>query len=149
MAAARRRPSVVKMLAVCLLFLCGVAAHAIDRSAFTFTEYNFKISIAPEQSTLDVSGSVTIRNDSKEPQTSASLQISSTLEWRGITIKSEPVAWLAQTYTSDIDHTGALSEAIVKFDEPIAPGQRVEARYHYYAGGDPARRDEADADRDS
>ena len=33
-----------------------------------------------------------------------------------------PVEWLAQSYTSDIDHTGQLSEAIVKFDTPLAPG---------------------------
>ncbi len=131
MGSVRQWAIAVKALAVCLICLCATSARAIDRTAFTFTKYNLKVGIIPEQGALDVSGSVELRNDSKEPQSAASLQISSSLEWRGITIKGEPVGWLSQTYTSDIDHTGVLSEAIVKFDEPIAPGKSVTLDVHY------------------
>ena len=39
--------------------------------------------------------------------------------------------WLEQSYTSDIDHTGVLNEAIVKLDKPLAPGEilRLKVRY--------------------
>jgi hypothetical protein len=43
----------------------------------------------------------------------------------------QEVEWLQQTYTSDIDHTGALSEAIVKLDKPLQPGERVHLSVRY------------------
>ena len=35
------------------------------------------------------------------------------MDWRSIKVSGEPVQFVSQTYNSDIDHTGALSEAIV------------------------------------
>ena len=61
----------------------------------------------------------------------AVLQISSSLHWLSVLADGEEVEWLEQTYTSDIDHTGALNEAIVKFDKPLAPGESLRLKVRY------------------
>lgn len=38
---------------------------------------------------------------------------------------------LTQSYTSDVDHTGSLSEALVTLPQPVAPGQTVELEIAY------------------
>ena len=98
-----------------LCVLCGVLvqAHAIDREAFTFTNYNLDVRIEPEQQRLAVRGKITLRNDSASPQKNLTLQISSSLDWRSIQLEGKPAQFVSQPYTSDIDHTGALSEALV------------------------------------
>ena len=105
-----------------LCVLCGllVRAHALDREAFTFTNYNLDVRIEPEQQRLAVRGKITLRNDSASPQKNLSLQISSSLDWRSIQLDGKPVQFVSQPYTSDIDHTGALSEAIVTLPREVA-----------------------------
>ena len=75
--------------------------------------YNLDVRIEPEQQRLAVRGKITLRNDSASPQKNLTLQISSSLDWRSIQLEGKPVQFVSQPYTSDIDHTGALSEAIV------------------------------------
>ena len=106
-----------------LCVLCGllVQAHAIDREAFTFTNYNLDVRIEPEQQRLAVRGKITLRNDSASPQKNLSLQISSSLDWRSIQLDGKPAQFVSQPYTSDIDHTGALSEALVTLPKEIPP----------------------------
>lgn len=120
--------------AALVVLLCAVAAlpaAALDRNAFTFTRYDLRVTVDPHQHGLAVEGTVELRNASQAPQREAVLQISSSLHWLSILAGGEEVEWLQQTYTSDIDHTGALSEAIVKLDKPIAPGEslRLSVRY--------------------
>ena len=106
-----------------LCVLCGllVPVHAIDREAFTFIDYNLDVRIEPEQQRLAVRGRITLRNDSPSPQKSLSLQISSSLDWRSIQFDGKAAQFVSQPYTSDIDHTGALSEALVTLPQAIAP----------------------------
>jgi hypothetical protein len=119
-----------------LLFLCMVCASAVcgfslDRNAFTFTDYDLKVQIEPEQQRLGVRGKMTLRNDSGIPQKTAVLQISSSLDWRSIKVNGEPAQFVSQTYTSDIDHTGALSEVIVSLPREIPPKGSVELEIGY------------------
>jgi len=103
-----------------LCVLCGFhSARALDRQAFTFTDYDLQIKVTPESQSLEASGRITLRNDTAKPQRNPVLQISSTLEWGSITVAGKTVQYLAQTYTSDIDHSGGLSEAIVTLPQPI------------------------------
>src|ERR1700730_17011182 len=113
-----------------LLVLCGVLvqAQAIDREAFTFTNYDLDVRIEPEQQRLAVRGKISLRNDSKSPQKNLSLQISSTLDWRSIQVDGKPVQFVSQPYTSDIDHTGAVSEALVTLPSEIQPKSSVELK---------------------
>src|SRR5271156_4497416 len=107
-------------------FLCAFCASvlnafSLDREAFTFTTYDLNVRIEPEQQRLGVRGKITLRNDSSTPQKIAVLQISSSLDWRSIKAGKKPLQFVAQPYTSDIDHTGALSEAVVTLPEAVAP----------------------------
>lgn len=118
---------------LCLVcVLCASAGcFSLDRNAFTFTHYDLHVRIEPEQQRLGVRGKITLRNDSATPQKIAVLQISSSLDWRSITIGGKAPQFVTQRYTSDIDHTGALSEAIVTLPEEVAPHGTVELQIGY------------------
>ena len=103
----------------------------IDREAFTFTRYDLKITVTPEQQALSVEGAITLRNDSDKAQSHATLQISSSLDWQQISIAGAPAEYTTHEYVSDIDHTGSLSEAVLNLPQPIAPGATLELRIKY------------------
>ena len=109
----------------------AVSAAALDREAFTFTKYDLEIRLEPEQQRLGARGKITLRNDSAQPQKVAVLQISSSLDWRSIKVDGKAVQIVSQGYTSDIDHTGALSEAIVTLPAEIKPKDSVEVEVGY------------------
>ena len=68
-----------------------------------------------------MTGKLTLRNDSKTPQKVIALQVSSALNWNSITLDDKPLQWLSDNYTSDIDHTGGLTEAIVTLPQELPP----------------------------
>jgi hypothetical protein len=106
-------------------------AFSLDREAFTFTSYDLNVRVEPEQQRLEVRGKITLRNDSRTPQKIAVLQISSSLNWRSIKAGGNPLQFVAQPYTSDIDHTGELSEAVVTLPQAIAPRATIELDVGY------------------
>jgi hypothetical protein len=114
-----------------LLLLGASAANALDREAFSFTSYDLNLQIEPEQHRLGVRGKVTLRNDSQTPQKIAVLQISSSLDWRSVKTGDKTLQFVTQPFTSDIDHTGGLSEAIVTLPAPVAPKGTVELDIAY------------------
>ena len=114
-----------------LLLLGASAVSALDREAFSFTKYDLNLQIEPEQHRLGVRGKVTLRNDSTTPQKIAVLQISSSLDWRSVKAADKILPFLTQPYTSDIDHTGGLSEAIVTLPAPVAPQGTIELDIAY------------------
>ena len=116
--------------------LCALAgllapASSLDREAFTFTKYNLDVRIEPGQQRLAVRGQITLRNDSNAPQKNVSLQISSTLDWKSIKFGGKAVQFVSQPYTSDVDHTGVLSEAIVTLPQEIPPKGKIELDIGY------------------
>jgi hypothetical protein len=116
---------------LCVLCASVVNAFSLDREAFTFTSYDLNVRVEPEQQRLGVRGKITLRNDSQTPQKIAVLQISSSLDWRSIKAGDKPLQFVSQPYNSDIDHTGALSEAIVTLPEAIAPKATIELEIAY------------------
>ena len=106
-------------------------ANALDREAFTFTNYDLTVRVEPDQQRLGVRGKIVLRNDSQSPQKNLSLQISSTLHWSSIQYEGRPVEYASQTYTSDIDHTGALTEAIVTLPRSLVTRQTIELEIGY------------------
>jgi len=116
---------------LCLLCASVVNCFSLDREAFTFTSYELNVQVEPEQHRLGVRGKLTLRNDTPTPQKIAVLQISSSLDWRSIRAGDKPLQFLSQPYTSDIDHTGALSEAIVTLPQPVAPQGTIELEISY------------------
>ena len=123
----------MKFVAILCVFcsLAAPASAAVDREGFTFTNYDLSVHLDPEQHRFSARGKITLRNDSSSPQKYVTLQISSSLEWQAIKINGAPADFISQTYASDIDHTGALSEAIVTMPMPIAPKAAVEIEVGY------------------
>lgn len=121
----------MKLFCIVCLVCSSLWVHALDRTAFTFTKYDLSVRVEPEQQRLGVRGKIALRNDSDTPQRSLSLQISSSLNWRSIQFESKPVEFVSQIYRSDIDHTGALSEAIVVLPQQVAPKQTIELEIGY------------------
>jgi hypothetical protein len=114
-----------------LTTVLNVSAAAINREAFTITRYDLEVSIEPEQQRLGARGKITLRNDSAQSQKIVALQISSSLNWRSIRVDSKTVQFVSQPYMSDIDHTGALSEAIVTLPAEIKSKDSVELEIGY------------------
>jgi hypothetical protein len=106
-------------------------AAALNREAFTITRYDLDVRLEPAQQRLGARGKITLRNDSGQLQKVVSLQISSSLNWRAIRVDGKAVQFVSQPYTSDIDHTGALSEAIVTLPGEIKPKDSVELEIGY------------------
>src|ERR1700758_5157089 len=104
---------------VCVLCTFAGNCFALDREAFTFTSYDLNVQVDPEQHRLGGRGKLTLRNDSQGPQKKAILQISSSLDWRLIKAGEHKLQFLSQPFTSDIDHTGALSEAIITLPQAV------------------------------
>jgi hypothetical protein len=119
------------LCALCALYGLAFPASALDREAFTFTNYDLTVRIEPDQQRLGVRGQITLRNDSQSPQRNLSLQISSSLHWSSIQFEGKPVEYSSQIYTSDIDHTGALTEAIVTLPRAIAPKETIDLEIGY------------------
>jgi hypothetical protein len=116
---------------LCVLCASVVNGLALDREAFTITHYDLNLQVEPEQHRLGVRGKITLRNDSPASQKIAVLQISSSLDWRSVKAGDKPLQFVSQPYTSDIDHTGALSEAIITLPQAIAPQGTIELEIAY------------------
>jgi hypothetical protein len=115
-----------------LCILCGCHfAYSIDREALTFTKYDLRMYVDPAQHGIEAYGTVTVRNDSASPQKYVVLQVSSSLEWREIYVGGKKASYVVQPYTTDIDHTGAVSEAIVTLPKPLAPHESAELQLSY------------------
>jgi hypothetical protein len=123
--------SAVKPLCI-LCVLCGASScFSLDREAFSITNYDLNLQVEPEQHRLGVRGKITLRNDVSTAQKIAVLQISSSLNWRSIKAGDKAVQYVTQPYASDIDHTGALSEAIVTLPQEIAPHATIDLDIAY------------------
>jgi hypothetical protein len=128
----------------CLLIAGATQLYSLDRNAFTITSYRLDAQVDRNSHVLAVTGRLILRNDTKAPQNTASLQVSSQLDWNGVATDSKPadcdcivwpaeqeLEWLRQSYTSDIDHTGSLSEAIVTLPRAIAPSASISLDIQY------------------
>ena len=111
--------------------LPAMPAQAVDRDAFTITRYQLEAQLDRASHVMAVTGRLSLRNDSSAPERNVTLQISSSLGWNGIAFNGEPVEWIGNLYTSDIDHTGAVSEAIVTLPTAVAPGGKLDLDIQY------------------
>jgi hypothetical protein len=117
-----------------LLFVCLLPALplcALDRNAFSFTQYDLQAQIDPATHGFAASGKIVLRNDSGQPQRNAVLQISSSLDWKSIQINGKDIIHVTHSFVSDIDHTGELSEAVLTFPQEIPPQGTVELEISY------------------
>jgi hypothetical protein len=116
---------------LCVLCGCVLNCTALDREAFSIASYDLNLQVDPEQHRLGVRGKISLRNDAATPQKIAVLQISSSLDWRSIKGGDKALQFVTQPFTSDIDHTGALSEAIVTLPDAVLPRSTAELQIAY------------------
>jgi len=115
-----------------LCVLCGASlCLSLDREAFSITNYALTLQIEPEQHRLGARGKISLRNDKSTPQKIAVLQISSSLNWRAIRAGDKALQFVTQPYTSDIDHTGSLSEAIITLPHEVAAKGTIDLNIAY------------------
>lgn len=121
----------MKLLAL-LALVCALPLPALtlDREAFSIARYDLTANVEPEQQRLAVRGKISLRNDSGTVQTDVALQISYSLHWLSIRADGKLVEFSSQQYTSDIDHSGALTEAIFSIS-PLGPGKTLELEIGY------------------
>ncbi len=119
------------LFVLCALCSLSSFSRALDREAFTITKYDLNIRVEPQQQCLGARGKIVLRNDSATPQRIVALQISSSLNWRAIRSAGNALQFVSQPFTSDIDHTGALSEAIVTLPAEVKPKDSVELEVGY------------------
>ena len=121
---------ILHLLLCVLCVLCG-SAFSVDRTAFTFIHYDLEVRIDPDGHAIAARGKVRLRNDSNAPQRNLTLQISSSLTWRMIELNGNPLEYVSNLYTTDIDHTGAVTEAVVTLPAAVAPQATVELEVGY------------------
>jgi hypothetical protein len=96
-----------------------------ERQAITFVSYDLDVHLQPREHAMAVRARILVRNDSESPLGRLVLQVSSSLQWTGVRVADAPATFQQQLVKSDIDHTGALSEAIIPLAHPLAPQQNV------------------------
>jgi hypothetical protein len=96
-----------------------------ERQAITFLSYDLDVRLQPREHAMAVRAQVVLRNDSTGALKRLPLQISSSLQWTLVRVGGAPVAFTQQLVASDIDHTGALREAVIPLAQPLAPQQTL------------------------
>ena len=103
----------------------GDIGYDAEREAITFLAYDLDVHLQPREHAMAVRANVTVRNDSGSPLSRLAVQISSSLRWTGVRVGGAPVAFSQQVVNSDIDHTGALREAVIPLARPLAPQESL------------------------
>ena len=103
----------------------AVTPSEAERQAVTFLSYDLDVHLQPREHAMAVRARILLRNDSDSPLGRVPLQISSTLQWTSVRVADAPAAFTQQLVGSDIDHTGALREAVIPLAQPLAPQQTL------------------------
>ena len=109
----------------------AATAEDAERSALTYTDFDFDLRLRPAESHLAVRALITVRNDGKTQLPRLPLQLSSTLNWELIRLNGRQLAYTVAVLNSDADHTGQLHEAIVTLPNPLAPGASLQLDVTY------------------
>ena len=96
-----------------------------ERQAITFLSYDLDVHLQPREHAMAVRARILVHNDSASRLERLVLQVSSSLQWTGVRVADAPATFQQQLVNSDIDHTGALREAIIPLADPLAPQQNV------------------------
>lgn len=92
-----------------------------ERSAITFLSYNLDLHIASRDHKLSARAQLAIRNDGSQPLSVVPLQLSSSLNFEGVSLNRQRLNFTQQTINSDTDHTGLFHEADIQLSAPLAP----------------------------
>jgi len=119
------------LLLLCVLCVLCVAGFSLDRTAFTFLSYDLEVRVDPAGQAMSARGKIRLRNDSAAAQSEFVLQISSSLKWRLVEVNGKDVQYSENLYITDIDHTAAVNEVVVRLPEPVPSRGTIEVEVGY------------------
>jgi hypothetical protein len=102
-----------------------------ERSAITFTAYTLDVHLTPSNHSLNVLAHVTLHNSGSRSLFVIPLQLSSTLNFEGVSRDGKALPFTQQTINSDTDHTGQLHEAAIQLPTPLVPGASATLQVAY------------------
>jgi len=102
-----------------------------ERTAIAFTAYQLDVHLAPQNHSISALAHLTIRNTGSTPLPVLPLQLSSSLNFDGVSRDGKALPFAQQTINSDTDHTGQLREAIIQLPAPLAPGSSTALQVAY------------------
>ncbi len=109
----------------------GTLAIDAERTSLTYTSYDFEVHLEPSRHSISVQARMVARNNRDKPLGRIALQLSSSLRWYSIHVDGKPAKFETEAVDSDIDHTGELTEAVVKLATPLAPGGTIQMTVIY------------------
>lgn len=119
------------LLLLCVLCVLCVAGFSLDRTAFTFLSYDLEVRVDPAGQAMSARGKIRLRNDSATAQSEFVLQISSSLKWRLVEVNGKDVQYSENLHITDIDHTAAVNEVVVRLPEPVPSRGTIEVEVGY------------------
>jgi len=93
-----------------------------EREAITFTAYDLDLHLTPASAGIEAHANFTVRNDGKAALTRIAVQISSSLVWEGLRLRSGASSFVQHRINTDADHTGVAREAVLTLAQPLVPG---------------------------
>lgn len=109
----------------------AMLATDAERTSLTYSSYNFEVHLEPSRHSMAVQVRMVGRNNGDKPLEHIALQLSSSLHWDSIQVDGKPAKFETETVDSDIDHTGELTEAVVKLGTPLGPGASIRMNVIY------------------
>lgn len=98
-----------------------------EREAVTFTAYDLDLHLVTANSAVEAHVNLTVRNDGKVALKQIPLQVSSSLAWETLRVRSgTPGAFVQHRINTDADHTGVSREAVLTLAQPLAPGASID-----------------------
>ncbi|MHB1938296.1 MAG: M1 family aminopeptidase [Acidobacteriaceae bacterium] len=102
-----------------------------ERTSLTYISYDFQVHLEPARRSIAVQARMAARNSSDKPLERIAMQLSSSLHWYSVQVDGRSEKFQTETVDSDIDHTGELTEAVVKLAKPLAPGAAIQMNVIY------------------
>jgi hypothetical protein len=101
-----------------------------ERSALLFTSYDLDVHLTPATSHIATHAIFTVKNTGTAPLSRIALQISSTLHWETISLRTasgiQKLPLAQHIISTDADHTGQATEVVATLPTPLAPGETID-----------------------
>jgi hypothetical protein len=101
-----------------------------EREAVTFSSYDLEVHLTPATAGVAVHAGLMVKNDGNAPLTRLVMQVSSTLVWEMVGLKTaggvKKLGFVQHRINTDADHTGVAREVVVTLPEPLGVGATAE-----------------------
>jgi hypothetical protein len=106
-----------------------------ERSGIGIVSERLDLHLIPASAREEVQAELTVQNQSNQPISRIPLQLSSTLRWQSVSIRTpsglQPLVFTQSPIATDADHTGYAQEAVLTPREPLQPHESVTLSVFY------------------